>query len=333
MMLQDEVPEQGREYRTPEAVNAAITPKPKLPKAVPVGGASAPSGVTMTGPGTTITSTAANVPSLPVTPTPAPSPSGVTMTGPGTTITSTAPPAASPAPTATPVPTAVPVPTAPMGGPQLTPTDPNNPLTAQTITAGPGVDRFALAKQKFDTFVQGTDPAYQAALRDATRRGAAMGGLGSGQLRTTYGDLANTRANALDVQQRSVFEEALGGSIDDAWRNIGLTERQQGFQNAQQQQAFENEMRRLGFDDSMLNSAFGRALQTYMAGQTGARAPVRRWRVPTPRARRGRMRWRRWPNCSRGRRRSVAAPPARRRCRAGWTRVTFSRGCDPWLTS
>ncbi len=170
-----------------------------------------------------------------------------------------------------PVPTE-PVPATPAGpglGPTLTPTDPNNPLTTQTIGAGTGMNRFDLAKQQFDTFVQGTSPAYQASLRDANRAGAAAGGLGSGQLRTSIGDLANTRANALDVKEKQTFQDALLGSVDDARFATGLTERQQGFQSEQQQRAFENELRRLGFDDQMLNSAFGRALQTWMAGQAG----------------------------------------------------------------
>ena len=170
-----------------------------------------------------------------------------------------------------PVPT-TPIPATPptgTNGPTLTPTDPNNPLTTQTIGAGAGMNRFDLARQQFDTFVQGTDPSYQAALRDAKRVGAAAGGLGSGQLRTNIGDLANTRANALDVKEKETFQDALLGSVDDARYATGLAERQQGFQSGQQQQVFENELRRLGFDDQMLNSAIGRALQTWMAGQAG----------------------------------------------------------------
>lgn len=165
--------------------------------------------------------------------------------------------------------TAMPTPTPSTGPVSLTPTNPNNPLTGQTIQPGQLADRFALANQKFDQFVQSTDPAYQHALRQANRMGAAGGQLGSGELRTDFGNLGAARANALDVQRQGVFTDALGGSIDDAWKAIGLAERQQGFQNTQQQQAFENELRRLGFDDQMLNSEMGRALQLYIAGQTG----------------------------------------------------------------
>ena len=155
------------------------------------------------------------------------------------------------------------------GGVTLRPTDPNNPLTGQTITPGSTADRWQLAQQKFDQFVEGTDPAYKAALRDANRMGAAAGGLGSGQLRTNIGDLAATRGREMDLSKRGFLTDALEGSIGDAWKEIGLTQQQQGFQSEQQQRAFENELRRMGFDDDLLNSEFGRNLQTWMAGQTG----------------------------------------------------------------
>jgi hypothetical protein len=88
-------------------------------------------------------------------------------------------------------------------------------------------------------------------------------------LRTSLGDLGANRANAMDVKGQEFLTQANLGSIDDAWRAIGVAQQQQGFQSGQQQQAFQNELARLGFSEDMLNSAFGRALQTYMAGQTG----------------------------------------------------------------
>lgn len=148
-------------------------------------------------------------------------------------------------------------------------TDPSNPLTERTIQRDPLVDRFNLARQQFDTFVQATDPQYQAALRQANRYGAATGRLGSGDLRTDFGNLAQQRDLQLRTAQNEFLQNALGGSIEDQFRDIGIAQQQQGFQNQQQQQAFENELRRLGFTEDMLNSAFGRALQQYMAGQQG----------------------------------------------------------------
>jgi hypothetical protein len=133
----------------------------------------------------------------------------------------------------------------------LSPTDPNNPLTSQTITPGSLADRFKLAQDRFQTFTAASEPAYQAALRDANRFGAAAGGLGSGQLRTSLGDLALNRTRDLTNSRDNLFQNALEGSIGDTWNTIGLAERQQGFQNQQQQQAFEQ------------------ALQQFYAGQAG----------------------------------------------------------------
>lgn len=189
---------------------------------------------------------------------------------PQTALPTNTPPAQIPTQPLAPVPAspgASPVP--PSTAPTLTPTDPNNPLTMQTIGAPSALDRVALARDQWQTWVDSTDPAYKAALRDAKRVGAAAGGLGSGQLRTSLGDLGATRANAMDTQGRSFLNDAILGTVDDARFSTGLTERQQGFQRDQQQQAFQNELTRLGFDDTMLNSAFGRALQQWMAGQQG----------------------------------------------------------------
>ena len=132
-----------------------------------------------------------------------------------------------------------------------TPINPATGLSTQTIAAGPALDRYAVAQQQYDTFVKGTEPSYQAALRDAQRAGAAMGGIGSGQLRTSIGDLGNTRANALQGERSSLFNTALLGSVDDARFATGVAQQQQGTQIGQQ------------------NDAFNRALQTWLAGQSG----------------------------------------------------------------
>lgn len=150
-----------------------------------------------------------------------------------------------------------------------TPTDANNPLTAQTLSVGPTADRFKLAQDQWANFDRATAPQYQASLRDALRAGAAAGGLGSGQLRTSLGDLANQRALALDTQRTGLLNEALGGSIEDAYRNVGIAQQQQGFQQGQQQQAFGNELASLGMGDQLKNSSFNRSLQQLMMGGQG----------------------------------------------------------------
>lgn len=175
-------------------------------------------------------------------------------------------PAAPPAVPATPAPTPTQGPLVPF---TTTPTDPNNPLTSQTIGAGPGLDRFQVAKAQFDNFVRGSDPAYQAALRDAKRVGAAAGGLGSGMLRTSIGDLGNQRSLAMDVRGDELFNTALLGSVDDARFSTGLAERQQGFQQGQQDRAFGNEATRIQIEEALRNGDFSRALQLWTAGQAG----------------------------------------------------------------
>lgn len=175
-----------------------------------------------------------------------------TPPAPGTGLTQVAPPTAIPAQSVAPVPAPAPSPSPTGASPYtLTPTNPSNPLTAQTITAGPGVDRFAVANQAYNDFIAQTDPSYQAVLRDANRMAAAGGGLGSGMLRTSLGNLADQRATALQTERSGLFRDALLGSVDDARYATGVAQQQQGFQSGQQDQAF------------------NQALQRWLAGQQG----------------------------------------------------------------
>lgn len=150
-----------------------------------------------------------------------------------------------------------------------TPTNAANPLTNQTISRAPTADRFQLAQDRFKTFTDQTAPAYQAALRDANRYGAAAGGLGSGQLRTSLGDLGAQRDLNLRTAERGFLTDALEGTIADSFGDVAIGQQQQGFQNQQEQQAFENELRRIGFSEDMINSAFNRNLAQWNAGQAG----------------------------------------------------------------
>jgi hypothetical protein len=185
----------------------------------------------------------------------------------------------------------------PAGGPVLTRTDPNNALTSQTITPGAGVDRVALAADRFKTFTASTAPAYQAALRDANRMGAAAGGLGSGQLRTSFGDLGLARTNQLQTASDTLQQNALDGSIEDGWRGIGLAERQQGFQRGQQGDAFQEALARwnagnMGGTGSSSQAAYGAnvagqgqdalsALNTYARNGASAPTPTAPPKLPT----------------------------------------------------
>ena len=130
-------------------------------------------------------------------------------------------------------------------GVNLTPTTVDNALTNDTISPGPMADRFKIAQDQWQNFVNATDPQYQAALRDAQSRAFGAGRGVSGALRTSLGDLANQRALALDTQKNSFLNNALSGSIEDAYRNLGIAQQQQAFQAGQQGTAFNQSLQQL----------------------------------------------------------------------------------------
>lgn len=156
------------------------------------------------------------------------------------------------------------------GSVKTTPTDPNNPLTAQTLSVGDTTDPVKQAMAAWDTFRQSTDPQYQAALRDANRMAAAGGAIGSGALNTSLGDIASTRANALDTARQSLLENALGTKNENAYRDVGIAQQQQGFQNQQQQQAFGNALQQLLAGSSGDPSQIMLALAGLYGGQATA---------------------------------------------------------------
>lgn len=235
--------------RTPLTSGTNRTVTPAQPTAQPKAPTMAPTGAPTAVPGGTVNP----IPATPATP--------AVPANPGLTAVATPQPVLQYAP---------PQSTSTSGGAvNLTPTDPNNPLTGQTITPGDMADRFAIAQQRWQQYVDSTGPQYQAALRDANRMGAAAGGLGSGQLRTSLGDLAAQRGQSLDLAGRGFLTDALEGSIGDAWNSIGLAERQQGFHQGQQDRAFGNEVTRLQMEEALRSGDFNRALQLWMAGQQG----------------------------------------------------------------
>lgn len=99
------------------------------------------------------------------------------------------------------------------------PADPKAPELDPTFnapsTTGKPVNRLELAKNAFNTFATSTAPQYQADLRLATQAAAGKGQIGSGGLRTNYGNLANTRALALDTKRDTLINDAITGSIED----------------------------------------------------------------------------------------------------------------------
>jgi len=157
-------------------------------------------------------------------------------------------------------------------GISTTPTTADNALTNSTLARGPGADRFKIAGDQWDAFQKSSDPAYQASLRDANRMGAAAGGLGSGQLRTSLGDLASNRALQMDMQKQNFLSDALKGTIGDQFGDLNQANQQQGFQQGQQQQGFNNEVQKQTLQEMLTGGNFNRGLQALTAG--GAANPA-----------------------------------------------------------
>jgi len=153
--------------------------------------------------------------------------------------------------------------------PGMTPIDPAKDLRNVQITPGAMLDRFALANQQFDTFANATSPQYQAALRDATRSAAGAGRLGSGMLRTSYGDLANQRNQQLDTQRENLFQNALLGSVNDAQTQFQDLLQSQNQLSGMQNQAFNQGVTGAQLQEALTSGAFNRALQTLVAGSQG----------------------------------------------------------------
>src|ERR1051325_10859471 len=137
-------------------------------------------------------------------------------------------------------------------------------MVDQATSGVAGVDRNKLALDQWQQFAEGTNPEYQAALRSATQRAAGAGRIGSGMLRTDYGNLANQRAQQLDLAKRGYMSDALKGSIEDQFRKAGLLSGLEG-QLFGQEQSQRGELRgERGYQGSLEEQAYQRALDQYM---------------------------------------------------------------------
>jgi hypothetical protein len=129
------------------------------------------------------------------------------------------------------------------------------------------VDRTQIAQQLFDQFNTSTAPAYQAALRSATQAAAGTGRIGSGMLRTSYGDLANQRDQQLQTAQQGFMTDALNGTIQDNLNNVnalsGLEGQQFGEQTTNNNQLDQQQQNQ----NSLEEQAFDRALEQYQLQQ------------------------------------------------------------------
>ena len=139
------------------------------------------------------------------------------------------------------------------------PTDPSTSLASQTIQP-PTANRYGIAQQQFQNYAQQTDPMYQKSIRDATSAGMAAGQMGSGQLRTSYGNLANQRDMQLQQAGNSFLTDALNGSIGDQQFNTGVAQQQQGFQAGQQQNAYNQALQTGEFNNATQAQQFGQGV-------------------------------------------------------------------------
>lgn len=158
--------------------------------------------------------------------------------------------------------------TGPNAGVGLTPTDPSNPLTAQTITPNNNIDRVKLAQQSLQSTIDNMlNPEFQADERATNELSFGRGRGVSGMNRTAQGnvesDYERTKANLAN----QLITPAISGSIDDLYRNVGISQQQQGFQADQQKTAFQQAAQAQGLSDSETSQAFQQALQMFYAGQ------------------------------------------------------------------
>lgn len=130
-------------------------------------------------------------------------------------------------------------------------------LTSQLITPGQGTDRLQLAKQYEDAWNAATNPQFAADQRDVARQMAALGATGSGREVSSLGDVLANRDTARNAAMQNFLTNAQEGSIEDAFRKLGILQQQQGFQAGQQNTAFnqgllQNEVGNMNNPDTLL---------------------------------------------------------------------------------
>ncbi len=145
---------------------------------------------------------------------------------------------------------------------------PENALTNSMLSRAPGADRFKIAQDQYKAAEEASAPQYEADLRQAMRKAAAGGALGSGMLQTSIGDIAQNRDIANRSNRTNLLSEALKGTIGDQFQDVGIAERQQAFQKGQQEQAFGNEVTQASLQEALKSGDFNRALQMLTAGST-----------------------------------------------------------------
>jgi hypothetical protein len=148
--------------------------------------------------------------------------------------------------------------------PRLTGTQSAVDTASQSLA---NVDRTKLAQSMFDTFAQSSNPAYEASLRDATRSAAGAGRIGSGQLRTSYGNLANQRNLQLDTAKQQFMQDALEGSIGDQFNKVNALSGLEGQQYGEGADTNNQLRTERGYQTDLGQQAFNDALTQYRQSQ------------------------------------------------------------------
>jgi hypothetical protein len=148
-------------------------------------------------------------------------------------------------------------------------TDPNNSLLGKTLLAGPETDRFKIAGDRFKTWQDENDPYFTAKLRQASQQAAGRGQVGSGMARGALGDIGQQYAREGRNAGQSFLQNALEGSIGDAYKNVDIAQQQQGFQRGQQNDAFSQQVVATQVEEALRNGDFSRAMQLLQAGNQG----------------------------------------------------------------
>lgn len=153
-------------------------------------------------------------------------------------------------------------------GVQTTPTTPQTALTNSTISVGPTVDRFKIARDQLAASRAASEPQYEHDLRTANENAFGAGRGVSGMLRTDRGNINDARESTLAKQESDLLNGALTGTINDAYNNAGIAQQQQGFEAGQQQTAFNQNYATQQLSDSERQQLFNEAMQQFYAGNT-----------------------------------------------------------------
>jgi hypothetical protein len=123
-----------------------------------------------------------------------------------------------------------------------------------------GPDRFAIAKDKYDTFAANADSNFSRKVKDATNAAAAHGQIGSGMLTNEYGDLTERYKLDDNTTRANFLDDALTGTIGDRLSNANLARSNENSIYGQEANA-RNEVRgERGYQQSLAEQAIAQRI-------------------------------------------------------------------------